>query len=204
MYSVVLMAALTTGSSAPDYHWRGGCHGYASGCHGCYGCYGCWGCAGGWGGWGCNCNYACWGGYSYGVWGGYNGCYGVYGCNGCYGAAPVAPAGAVAPAPPPEKAPPPKQEKKESSLPSKAKLIVELPPDAKLYVDDQVVSTAPGKRSFNTPALEPGRQYYYMVRAEVTIDGQSYAESKRVLIRAGQEARATFPELETRLALIQR
>jgi len=72
MYSVVLMAALATSSSAPDW-----------GHHSCYGCYGCYG--GGYGG-----GYGgCYGGYGYG-WGGHrgygygSGCYG-YGYGGCYG-----------------------------------------------------------------------------------------------------------------------
>ena len=56
MYSVILMAALTTSSATPDFGRRGGCH---SRCHGCSGscgggCSGCWG-----GGYGC-----CGGGYA--------------------------------------------------------------------------------------------------------------------------------------------
>src|SRR2546427_195755 len=43
MYTVVLMAALTSGSAAPDWHPRGG-HGHVG--HGCYGCYGGWSCYG--------------------------------------------------------------------------------------------------------------------------------------------------------------
>jgi hypothetical protein len=82
MYSMVLMAALTTGSVAPECHRWGGCcgcyGGYGGGCYGgCYGGYG--GCYGG-GGWG-GC-YGCWGGYS------------SWGCCGCYGggfAAPIWP-----------------------------------------------------------------------------------------------------------------
>src|SRR5271165_5908685 len=93
MYTVVLMAALTTGSAAPDCHWFRGCHGGYGGCYGghnswyggcygggCYG-YGCYGCGGYGGGYG--------GGYtpvSYGCYG----CYGGYGCYGCYGGIPYA------------------------------------------------------------------------------------------------------------------
>ncbi len=81
MYSMVLMAALTTGIDMPD---RGGRRG---GCHGCYGgCYGGmgWGCYGGgggcWGGGG-------WGGCYGGLGGGWGGCYGGMGMGwgGCYG-----------------------------------------------------------------------------------------------------------------------
>jgi uncharacterized protein (TIGR03000 family) len=107
--------------------------------------------------------------------------------------------------PSPESAPAPKKEGgKESSLPKKARLIVELPQDAKLFIDDQLMKTGAAKRSFNTPALEPGNQYYYIVRAEVVIDGKTYQETKRVLIRAGEEVRTDFPELENQLALARR
>jgi len=75
MYSMVLMAALTTGTDLPDMGRRrgGGCGG---GCYGgmAYGgCYG--GCGGGYGG--------CYGGWG----GGYGGCYGGWGggYGGCYG-----------------------------------------------------------------------------------------------------------------------
>jgi uncharacterized protein (TIGR03000 family) len=88
--------------------------------------------------------------------------------------------------------------------PSKAKLLVELPQYAKLYIDDQLMKTTSGKRSFNTPALEHGQQYYYIVRAEVVLDGKTYTETKRVLLRAGEEVHASFAELESQLALAKR
>jgi uncharacterized protein (TIGR03000 family) len=210
MYSVVLMAALTTGGSAPDCHWRCGCHGG-------------WGCSGwGWGGsgyWGCNCNYSCWGCYGYGgwgngggYWGSWGGCSGCYGCHGCYGCFGCTGCGGysggtqVAPVTgPAEKAPPPKKEgSKETRAPSKAKLIIDVPEDAKLFIDDQLMKSASGKRSFNTPPLERGQTYYYIVRAELLIDGQPYKETKRVLVRAGEEVQANFPELESQLALAKR
>jgi uncharacterized protein (TIGR03000 family) len=217
MYSVVLMAALTTGSSVPDCHWLR-CHG----CSGCNGCYGGWGSAGSWGGWGgsgywgCNCNYSCWGCYGYsnwgGQWGGWGGCSGCYGCHGCYGCFGCTGCGGYSGgtqmtpvAPGTEKAPPPKKEGgKEAMAPGKAKVIIDVPEDAKLYIDDQLMKAVAGKRSFNTPALERGQTYYYIVRAEVVVDGKTYTESKRVLVRAGEEALANFPELESQLALAKR
>jgi len=59
MYSVVLMAALTTTTAdVPSFGGRGchGCWGARSGCYGCNGCYGYGGCYGG-------CNGGCWGCY---------------------------------------------------------------------------------------------------------------------------------------------
>jgi uncharacterized protein (TIGR03000 family) len=184
MYSLVLMAALGAGTaSAPDCHGccgcYGGCYGYS--CCGCYGgSYG--GCYGGYGGcYGYSCG-GCWGGG-----------YGCYGCYGGYGAAPVyvAPGGTMPPAGA-ETVPPPKKDGKEGIAPSKAKLIVEVPEDAKLFIDDQPMKTGSSRRVFSTPDLEKGQAYYYMVRVEVVRDGKTVEQTQRVIVRAGQEAKASF------------
>jgi len=73
MYTVVLMAALSTGADVPDFGRRHGCHGGRSAC-GCSGGYG--GCSGGYGG--CSGGYGGWGGCS-GSYAGYGGCHGGYG-----------------------------------------------------------------------------------------------------------------------------
>ncbi len=78
MYTMVLMAALTTGTDMPDFGRRGGCHGCRGGCYG-----GCWG--GGWGGcyggMGMGWGGGCWGG----GWGGGCGGMGMGWGGGCYG-----------------------------------------------------------------------------------------------------------------------
>jgi uncharacterized protein (TIGR03000 family) len=208
MYSVVLMAALATGSNAPAGHWNCGCHGSYS-CFGTYGsCYGCYGgtysCYGGCYG-GCTGCYGggCWGCYG-GSFGSCYGCHGCYGCYGCYGSgyatgytpAHVQPAMPGAPGAAPEKVPAPKPEEKKVSAANAAKLIIDLPADAKLFVDDQLMKTTSAHRVFNTPTLESGQTYFYILRAEVVRDGKSQSESKRVIVRAGEEIRAAFPELD--------
>ncbi len=214
MYSMVLMAALTAGNATPYCH----CHGCCGCWGGCYGCYGCWGgCGGCWGG----C-YGCWGGCM-GCYGGCMGCYG--GCMGCYGgyagfgygvattypgtvygggaggivpgtAAPGvnAPSGEALPYPPEGKS---KSGKEETRLTTKAKLIVELPPNSKLFIDDKPMKNISGVRTFSTPDLEPGQAYYYMVRVESERDGKPVSETRRVIVRAGQIARADFKDLES-------
>src|SRR5438132_9838457 len=88
MYSMVLLAAMTTTTETPDSWFRHGhCHAWSScyGCNGCYGCYG-YGCNGCYGGYSCCGCYGSW--YGSGCWGGcwgYHGCYGGYNCCGCYG-----------------------------------------------------------------------------------------------------------------------
>ncbi len=202
MYSLVLMAALTAGSATPDCH-RCGCWGggYGYGCCGCYGgwggCYGCWGCFGG-------C-FGCFGG-CYGCWGGYGG-YGYGGVGMAYPGS-VYPGGMMAPgaatpgaATPYEQLPPAKdgKDKKNGTTldTTKAKLVVELPANAKLFIDDMPMKNATGVRSFNTPSLEPGQAYYYMVRVETVREGKTVSETRRVVVRAGQVARADFKDLAT-------
>lgn len=208
MYSVVLMAALTAGVDTPSFGH--GCHGGGWGGHGCHGYGGCYGsCYGG--GWGCygSCcggGWGCYGGWGYGgCCGGGWGCYGGWGsCYGCYGGAwgvpgasyqimPTVPAGAkpMEPAPPPKEAPKPGA----AAAPGSAKLIIDVPDNAKVYVDDQLLQTPAGKRSFSTPPLERGVAYYYIFRAEVVVDGKSHSESKRVIVRAGDTSQLAFSEL---------
>src|SRR6516225_8462234 len=188
MYSVVLMAALSAGTVTPTcWHW-GGCGG------GCYGsCYGCNGCYGG--------GYGCWGGHGlfhrHGCNGCYGGCYGCWGgCNGCYGGSYGTPA-APAPAPAPtmkksDEAAPKKDSSGKTTSLKPAKVVVELPKDAKLFVDDQQMKTTAARRVFRTPELIEGQLYYYMLRAEVVRDGKPYSQTKQLIIRPGDEITATF------------
>jgi uncharacterized protein (TIGR03000 family) len=159
MYSIVLMAAMTTTTQAPTWQAPWGWPAY-------------WGWTAGYGyGYGC---CGCWGGYSWGS------------------------VQRVLPLPPakPEVVPFPKEEKKKgATAPTPATLIVDLPEDARLFVDDQFRSTPGGRRTFTTPALQPGQDFYYLVRAEVIIDGKSHVEARRVIVWAGQTAEVTFPDL---------
>jgi uncharacterized protein (TIGR03000 family) len=105
---------------------------------------------------------------------------------------------AGAPGAAPEAAPPPAKggDKKDQVSATRAKLIVEVPADAKLYIDDQLMKTPSTRRVYSTPDLEKGQAYYYMVRVEVVRDGQVQTETKRVILRAGDEARADFTSTE--------
>jgi len=82
------------------------------------------------------------------------------------------------------------------NAPTRAKLVVELPADAKLFIDDMPMKTTSGKRTFSTPALEPGQAYYYIVRIEMERDGKPVSQERRVIVRSGQIARAEFKDVE--------
>jgi uncharacterized protein (TIGR03000 family) len=209
MYSVILLAALTAGVNTPACHFGHGLcsagyggYGYA-GCWGCYGCscYGCYGCSG------CYGFSTCWGSYGpYGCHGCYGG-YGGYGCAGCYGgfASNGGMCGGWPPAyynaPTDTRGTPSTTETglmrtqvKKDNGNSRAKLTVEVPEDAKLYIDDQLMKTTSSRRVFNTPPLEPGQAYYYIVRVEFVRDGKTQSEEKRVIVRPGEDVVTSFAE----------
>jgi uncharacterized protein (TIGR03000 family) len=254
MYSVVLMAALTSGSAAPDWHPRGGVgHGHVNvaGCSGWYGCYGCggsvgpWGapyggtCIGTYGGYslsGPNACYGCWGGWSsnaglsvysgpgtygygthqmgiggvpaYGVSFQCHGCYGCYGGWACYGSpiagyqgpvqAPIDPypgPGGIAPPPPMPKVPePPAPLPKKEIGKVRSNVIIDVPENAKLYVDDILMKDGPTQRVFQTPPLVPGQSYFYDIRIEVTTNGEVSADRQRIVIRPGEQVNVAYRE----------
>jgi uncharacterized protein (TIGR03000 family) len=203
MYSVILMAALTTNTAeAPAFHKHGGsCYGGIGLHSGHYcACMGAWGggCYGGYGG-------ACYGCMGYGGSGGlpYGGWYG-------YGApAPYTPSGnpMTVPAPPgtppatppatppvtPEK-PPVSPSARLGSYGAPAKLVIEKPVDAKLFVDNIPVAADTASKTFTTPELSPMQAYYYMVRIEMTREGKPVSETRRVIVRAGETATESFRE----------
>ena len=201
MYSLVVMAALTTGGEAPDCFGHGGCYGGGGSCLGCYGCWGYGGCYGygcsgsGYGGcWGCygSYNYSSYGCHGcYGCSGCYGSCYGCWGCHGCWGYSGYAPMYG-APAVPDKVMPGATQGSGAAS--NRARLVVEVPADAKLTIDDQPTKATTPTRTFNTPALQSGQTYYYILKVEVAREGLTHTETRRVLLRAGEEVNAKFTE----------
>jgi uncharacterized protein (TIGR03000 family) len=204
MYSVILMAALTTNTAeAPAFHKHGGsCYGGIGLHSGRYGaCMGCWGagCNGGYGGGAC---YGCMGyGGGYGL--PYGGWYG-YGAPAPYtpsanpmavpppvGTTPMPP---VPPAVVPEKPPVSPSARLGSYGGTPAKLVIEKPVDAKLFVDNIPVAAEAASKTFTTPELDPAMAYYYMVRIEMTREGKPVSETRRVIVRAGETATETFRE----------
>jgi uncharacterized protein (TIGR03000 family) len=106
-----------------------------------------------------------------------------------------APAGPGAPAAP-QGEPLKVEPKKATQLDdNKAHLVVKLPDNAKLYVDDQLLKSGPSRRSFVTPDLQPGQAYYYVLRVEIERDGKPVSQSKRVIVRAGQNIEASFVDM---------
>lgn len=93
----------------------------------------------------------------------------------------------------PANAPAPKQEK--SSLPNQARILVQLPADAKLYVDDQLSNQSATPRTLVTPVLQNGRDYTYTLRVEAVRNGQTVVATKDVVFRAGDNKAVEFGDL---------
>ncbi|MFO0876784.1 MAG: TIGR03000 domain-containing protein [Gemmataceae bacterium] len=212
MYSVVLMAALTATESAPAH----GGHKIPYGvCYGpCYGaCYtGYQGPIHAHGGWGMPyggywSGYACWGGC-----GGYaSPAYGMplppVMLPSTYSAPDTKTDTKDKPRPgikdktddddPDEKSMKKKDKDKDDDLdPEKsqvrARVTFELPADAQLFVDDVKIDNIGERKSFRTPPLKKGEQYFYELRAEVVRDGKKIVENRKITITAGQDIKADF------------
>ncbi|MGH7169245.1 MAG: TIGR03000 domain-containing protein [Gemmataceae bacterium] len=205
MYSMVLMAALTTATDMPDRHQRGGgccgCYGgmsYGMGYGGCYGMgYG--GCYGrGYGGYGMGyggygMGYG--GGYAMGNWGGWGYGYSGYVLGGGtpviggYAYSPMISNGAILnpggtrslyynPA--------------IADQANEATIVVHLPQDANLTIDGEPTQSRSATRVFRSPPLEPGKTYVYTLRAEANRDGHFVNAKKTVEIRAGKRSEVTL------------
>ena len=178
MYSVVVLMALQGTVDVPDFGRRGGgccgCHGGGRRSRGCGGCYG-----GGYGG--------CYGGgyggcYGGGYGGGYGGCYG-----GGYGGV-VMPHVPAQPMPGPGPVTPGGGKKTGMDNTAPATIVVTLPANAKLKVDDYVSQSTGAERTFITPPLQVGREFHYTLKVEQ--NGKEKSQS--VIVRGGEVTRVTL------------
>ncbi len=99
----------------------------------------------------------------------------------------------------PAKAPAPKAAPAPDSpvLPGgdRAVITVKLPADATLYVDDRRSPSREPVRTFSTPPLPTGREYAYVIKAEVIRNGQPETVSQKVPFRAGERVVIDFTSL---------
>jgi len=101
-------------------------------------------------------------------------------------------------APPPPAAPkgekiaPPKATKEGASIPAPAAILVSLPAEAKLVIDGYVTSSVSANRVFTSPALEPGKEFSYTLKASIVRDGQQVTTTRTVPVRAGETTRVTL------------
>lgn len=77
----------------------------------------------------------------------------------------------------------------------RATITVKLPPGATLYVDDRKAPSAEPVRSFTTPPLPAGREFAYLIKAEVMRDGRPETFTQKVPFRAGERVVVDFTSL---------
>jgi uncharacterized protein (TIGR03000 family) len=72
-----------------------------------------------------------------------------------------------------------------------------LPPNSKVYVDDQLIRSTPGKHRLETPPLERMELYSYTFRVEIERDGKTVTFLRKFPVQAGKNVTADFRELAT-------
>jgi uncharacterized protein (TIGR03000 family) len=75
--------------------------------------------------------------------------------------------------------------KKEPAKKAPGKVSISLPADARLTFNGVVAAGTGDSRTFVTPDLESGRDYEYVLTAEVVRAGQTMTATERVIVRAG-------------------
>jgi uncharacterized protein (TIGR03000 family) len=76
--------------------------------------------------------------------------------------------------------------RQETSTAAPATIVVSLPADAKLTVDDSPTRSTTSRRVFISPPLEPGKKFHYTLKAEVMRNGKPVTETLQIDVRAGQ------------------
>jgi len=68
-----------------------------------------------------------------------------------------------------------------------ASIVVTLPADAKLTIDDRLTTSKSGLRKFATPQLPAGKKFQYTLKSEVMRDGVNQVVTRQITVRAGEE-----------------
>jgi uncharacterized protein (TIGR03000 family) len=76
-----------------------------------------------------------------------------------------------------------------------ARVTFQVPEDARVWVDDVRWQMTGGQRTFTTPELVAGRNYFYEVKAEVTRGGKVLTQTHKITVAAGKNVQVEFTEL---------
>ena len=74
-----------------------------------------------------------------------------------------------------------------------AYLNINVPADAKLYLQDQLMTVEGAQRRFVTPLIQAGDEHLYTVKVEVVRDGKTITKTAQTTVSAGTEAVVTLP-----------
>ena len=71
-----------------------------------------------------------------------------------------------------------------------ATLVVKTEPDSTVWVDDEEQDKAEGDREFRTPPLEPGKKYYYLIKARWEPNNYTkITRTRKVIVEAGKQTK---------------
>ena len=73
-----------------------------------------------------------------------------------------------------------------------ASLVIDVPADAKIYVNGYKTNTQGSHRSYRSAGLLPGQMYSYEVRAIVEREGKEITQQKTVSLRGGEAHKLSF------------
>ncbi|OAI48392.1 hypothetical protein AYO44_07095 [Planctomycetaceae bacterium SCGC AG-212-F19] len=74
-----------------------------------------------------------------------------------------------------------------------AHIIVDVPADAEVWIENQKTQQGGASRWFVSPALEPNQVYEYRIRARWTEQGQQVEQTQKISVQAGERATLGFP-----------
>jgi uncharacterized protein (TIGR03000 family) len=75
-------------------------------------------------------------------------------------------------------------------------IIVSLPADAKLFLDNMPSNVGTNLRTFISPELEPGKSYYYNLRVEVERYNKIFTDTQKVFFQPGREVHVSFDHID--------
>src|SRR6186997_875786 len=85
-----------------------------------------------------------------------------------------------------------------------ARVVVKLPRDARLHVDETFCPLSGERRTFDTPPLDPDRKYTYTLTVEITHEGKPVRVKQQIVVQANRTTEADFGDRAAILADVAR
>lgn len=79
-----------------------------------------------------------------------------------------------------------------AGAPAQAYIVVSLPADAKLLIDNKPTASTSETRTFVTPELAAGKDFVYTLTAKIMRDGKEETISQEVTVKAGKESKVSL------------
>jgi uncharacterized protein (TIGR03000 family) len=80
----------------------------------------------------------------------------------------------------------------EAPAPAPATVVIRLPAEARLTINNAATHQTSSTRTFVSPPLQPGKEVHYTLKAELVRDGKAITATKRVALRAGEERQVSL------------